>query len=82
MSDYEFDLKAQQWSKDRYYVGSSDRNYPMTVIASVKQEAIDKAVAVLGAPDYDRYWRFWVLNIREVKLLAVELCKVGDGANE
>ena len=80
MSDYEFDLKAQQWSKDTYYVGSSATTYPMTVIASTKQEATDKATAVLGTPEYDYYWRFWVLNIREVQLLTAELCEVEDGA--
>ena len=81
MSDYEFDLKAQQWSTDNYYVASSSRIYPMTVISTTKQEAIDKAEGVLGTPSSGHYWRFWTLNIREIRTTAPEPCKPGDGAD-
>jgi hypothetical protein len=70
MTDYAFTLRAQQWRDDPYYVASSAPMHTLTVVASTKQEAFNEAERVLGAPDRYRYWRYWVTETKDVRLIA------------
>ncbi len=71
MADYSFDVTAQQWRQDPYYVASSAPIQKITVIASTKQGAVEEARRVLGTPDAHRYWRVWIGAARDVRLVAI-----------
>lgn len=77
MTDYAFTLTAQQWRDDPYYVASSAPVHKVTVVASTKQEAFNEAERVLGAPSSHRYWRYWVKEMKDVRLIPPTL-KQGD----
>ncbi len=67
-ADYAFKLTAQQWPDDPYFVASSAPVKKITVVAATQAEAFTEAVRVLGPSDSDRYWRFWVDSVVDVRL--------------
>ena len=70
MADYAFKFKAQAWRRDSYYVGSSQPVKVLTVVATTEAEAKVEARRVLGEIDRSWYWRFWLVESRDVRLAA------------
>lgn len=69
MTDYAFTIKAQAWRVDPYYVASSQPVKNLTVVASTEAEAKAEARRVLGEIDNAWYWRFWVIESRDARLV-------------
>lgn len=69
---YAWDMRAQSWRDDPYYVSSSAPIYPVEVVASTKQEAIQEAARVLGSAGDHRHWRFSQIKGRDVRLVNKE----------
>jgi hypothetical protein len=63
---FEFDLKAVEHDREGYYFPRWDRATPITITATTKQDAINKAAAMLGPCPRGRgwYWGFRVGAIR------------------
>ena len=72
MSDYAFEMTAQQWNNDSYYVSSSKPLYQLTVVASTKSEAVTEVKRLVGKPDRDHYWSIRVLSAKDVRLIRAE----------
>lgn len=69
MADYVFEITAQAWRTDSYYVGSSQPVHHIKVVASTEGEAQIEATRVLGELDRSWYWRFWVESAKDVRLV-------------
>ena len=69
MADYAFEVTAQQWRTDPYYVASSAPVHKVEVVASTEDEARAEAKRVLGPPADHRYWRTWIKRGRDVRLI-------------
>lgn len=65
---FELDLLACQHDREGYYYPRWDKATPVTARGATKQEAINNAAAMLGAPPRGRgwYWGFRVKNARQV----------------
>jgi hypothetical protein len=68
MADYAFEITAQQWSRDSYYVSSSRPVIRVTVVASTQADAVTEAKRMLGDPERSRYWRIGVGKAIDVRL--------------
>lgn len=72
MSDqYRFDLRATKNDRHGYASGIAQ---PISVVASTRKEAMEKADAVLGELSSGGYWTFTATRIVDVRLT--------DGENE
>ncbi len=60
-----FVMRAAQADIEGYYYTRWDTATPIEVKAETKQEAIDKAVKILGPPRSGRYWTFEIDKIIE-----------------
>jgi len=69
VAEYQFTLTAQSWSKDSYYVASSWPLKSLIVIADTENAALVEAERLLGDPGDYRYWRFWVNEVKDTRLL-------------
>ena len=67
-----FALDAVDRPRDPYYMTRWDRSMPVEVVASTKQEAIDKAKTMLGPAPDGLCWAFRVRSIRDVLVPAKE----------
>lgn len=63
---FEFTMRAVHRDRDPYYYTNWDNAQRMTVRGDTKQEAINKADAMLGPAPRGRYWVFQVDDIKEV----------------
>lgn len=72
MADYSFEVTAQQWRDDPYYVASGYPLERVTVVASDKTGAMEAAKVVLGDADRGRHWRFWFGKVIDVRLVKEE----------
>lgn len=68
MADYAFQLEAQQWRTDPYYVASGRPIKHLTVVATSEDLAIEEAKKVLGEPERGYYWRFVTRDIKDARL--------------
>jgi hypothetical protein len=65
--EFVFEMRAVDRSTDSYYVTRWDRAVPVEVVAATKQEAINRADAMLGSAGSHRYWVFRVDKVRDVR---------------
>lgn len=79
MADYAFKFKAQAWRRDSYYMGSSQPVKELTVIATTEAGGKEEARRVLGSIDSAWYWRFWLVESQDVRLLAPAVPGEGKG---
>lgn len=69
MAEYAFKMKAQSWARDPYYVASSAPVRELTIVASTENEAREEAKRILPGLADDRYWKFWVVSTKDIRLL-------------
>ena len=72
MSSYVFEIKAQQWDRDSYYVASNYPIHRLMVVATTKEEALIETDRVLGYPADGRYWRHWIVSVKDIRLVRNE----------
>jgi predicted RNase H-like HicB family nuclease len=70
VADYQFNLTAQAWRRDSYYVASSQPIRELQIVASTEDEARTEAHRVLGEIDSSWYWRIRVQSMKDVRLLS------------
>lgn len=75
MAEYAFEVKAQQWRDDPYYVASSAPVHKLTVVAETIAGARTEARNLLGPPSSHRVWKLWVGQGRDLRLVQAELTK-------
>ena len=66
---YAWDMKAQQWRDDPYYVASSAPIEKVTVVAATRAEAFKELWRVLGPASSHRRWKGWVLGCKDARLI-------------
>lgn len=72
MAEYAFEVTAQQWREDPYYVASGAPVHKIEVIASTEEEARAEAKRDLGPAQTYWYWRTWIKRGRDIRLVAAE----------
>jgi len=70
VAEFAFRLKAQEWRSDSYYVAISQPVKRVTLSAATEEEATSDARTMLGAPRPGRYWRFWLVEATDARLVA------------
>lgn len=70
MSDalYAWEMKAQQWRDDPYYVASSAPMQKVTVVAPTRPAAFEELWRVLGPAASGRHWKGWVLSAKDIRI--------------
>ena len=72
VAEYSWEFKVQAWRTDRYYVGSSQPVDRITVVASTEVEAKVEARRMLGPLNSGWYYRFWLIEAKDIRLLDQE----------
>lgn len=65
---YAWEMSAQQWRADPYYVASGAPVERVTVVASTREEAFAELWRVLGPARRHRVWKGWVLGAKDVRI--------------
>lgn len=66
--EFRFEMWATHRPADSYYVTNWDRKKKVTVVATDKQAAINKADAALGSAGQHRYWVFRVISVTDHRI--------------
>lgn len=66
---YAWDMKAQQWRDDPYYVASSAPMERVTVVAATRKQAFAELWRVLGPASSHRHWKGWVMGCKDARLV-------------
>lgn len=69
MNESLFHLRATPHDREGYYYPRWDKATPITVRATSKQAAIDKAAAVLGECPRGRGW-YWGFKVDQIEVVA------------
>ncbi|PRB01776.1 hypothetical protein [Microbacterium sp. MYb64] len=70
MAEYAYDMIAQPWRKDPYYVASGQRKERVEVVASNDAEAFTETRKLLPTINDAYYWRLWVNKRTDLRILA------------
>lgn len=73
--EYVFEMRYVARRDDPYYYTRWDLAKPVEVMATTKQEAINKAAEMLGSAGSHAHWVFKVDRIRDVRAVPAEEAK-------
>lgn len=72
MAQYVYEMGAQPWRRDPYYVASSQKKELLSLVARNDDEAFVEARNLLRPIDSAWYWKIWVISRTDLRIIAAK----------